>query len=285
MTDTLLVQALARSNYDGYLKTGASNVNPMTPWADLTDEQRAPWLKQAAAQMEKAPVVEALTPLDRDIVDLLQEEGAETVMEIVPLLFDMVMAIARVQKTSSKAQRFGNAKNPFAAGDVKPNFELLEDEIGDMMAIAAILASRGVISKARIDARIEWKVGMLKTHGSIDWTKADLPEDEVAVAPEVKFGAYVDKAPYQEMRLRQAMTGVNAPAEADWVEALRRLNEFVRHSPQALAELIGNHGRERYGRPDQPWRFFSQDEQEVLLSYATFILGLIESKGVEQENS
>ncbi|AXQ69509.1 hypothetical protein HOU02_gp216 [Caulobacter phage CcrBL9] len=183
-----------------------------------------------------------ITPLDRDIVDLFQEEGAETILEIVPLLFDMVLSIARAQKLSSKVQRFGNVKNPFAGEGVKPNFELLEDELGDLLAIAGILGSRGILNKERVDARVAWKTGMLTTHGSIDWTKLDLPEnqprtlkdatDEDLAGP--NFGGYVNKAPYQEMRLRQAMTGSNAPTEKDWVEALKVLNAFLRLTPEEL---------------------------------------------------
>ncbi|AXQ70057.1 hypothetical protein HOU03_gp211 [Caulobacter phage CcrSC] len=230
--------------YEQEVNNANIHSNRMYAWDELTPLLKAEW-NHKAAQMaaNKAPPVEPpITPLDRDILDLFQEEGAETILELIPLLLQLIRAIAQVQKTASKVQRFGNVKNPFAGDGVKPNFELLEDELGDMLTLAGILGSRGIINKERVDARIAWKTGMLKTHGSIDWTKLDLPEnqprtlkdatDEDLAGP--NFGGYVNKAPYQEMRLRQAMTGNNAPAEKDWVEALKVLNAFLRLTPEEL---------------------------------------------------
>ncbi|AFO71802.1 hypothetical protein phiCbK_286 [Caulobacter phage phiCbK] len=103
-----------------------------------------------------------LHPTDRAILDLLQEEAAETLLEFAPV-------IARLVKIASKVKRFGNGTNPFDPG-AKPNFELLEDEIGDLEALVDLLTERGLISRERIAARKVWKRGMLKTHGT-------LPED------------------------------------------------------------------------------------------------------------
>lgn len=168
-------------------------------------------------------MTEHLSPLERDVVDLLQEESAEVLLELVPLL--LAQAVGRLIKLSSKVKRFGNVQNPFAAEDAKPNFELLEEEIGDFHALVDILAERGVLSKERIAARVAWKRGMLKTHGSLDFTKDDAREPTAPA--EMVFGGYVNKAPYNEMRLRMAMTGSNAPSEAEWVAALKRLTDFV----------------------------------------------------------
>ncbi|ARB14251.1 hypothetical protein Ccr5_gp033 [Caulobacter phage Ccr5] len=103
-----------------------------------------------------------LHPTDRAILDLLQEEAAETLLEFAPV-------IGRLVKIASKVKRFGNGTNPFDPG-AKPNLELLEDEIGDLEALVDLLAERGLISRERIAARKVWKRGMLKTHGT-------LPED------------------------------------------------------------------------------------------------------------
>lgn len=168
-------------------------------------------------------MTEHLSPLERDVVDLLQEESAEVLLELVPLL--LAQAVGRLIKLSSKVKRFGNVQNPFAAEDAKPNFELLEEEIGDFHALVDILAERDVLSKERIAARVAWKRGMLKTHGSLDFTKDDVREPTAPA--EMVFGGYVNKAPYNEMRLRIAMTGSNAPAEADWVASLKRLIDVV----------------------------------------------------------
>lgn len=166
---------------------------------------------------------EHLSPLERDVVDLLQEESAEVLLELVPLL--LAQAVGRLVKLSSKVKRFGNVQNPFAPDDVKPNFELLEDEIGDFQALVDILAERGVVNKERIADRVVWKRGMLATHGSLDLTQDDVREPTPPA--KVAFGGYVNKAPYNEMRLRQAMTGSNAPPEDQWVNALKRLIEMV----------------------------------------------------------
>ncbi|UTU09208.1 hypothetical protein CcrJ4_gp461 [Caulobacter phage J4] len=169
MTQT--AEALARANYDRLAAMDMFKSNPMPAWDAMPDSQRAAWVQQAAEQIERErPRV--LSPLDRDIIDLLQEESAEVLEELAP---HMAAAIARIVKLANKAKRFGNVKNPFAGEDTKPNYEKLEDEIGDFGALVAILGARGVLSKERINQRIEWKVGMLTTHGSIDWSKDDQP--------------------------------------------------------------------------------------------------------------
>ncbi|AFU86516.1 hypothetical protein D869_gp034 [Caulobacter phage CcrRogue] len=100
-----------------------------------------------------------LDPLDRTILDLLQEEGAEVLIEFAPL-------VGRLIKVASKVKRFGNGRNPFEP-DAKPNFELLQDEVGDFEALVDILIERGVLTREGIDARKVWKRGMLREHKTL----------------------------------------------------------------------------------------------------------------------
>lgn len=99
-----------------------------------------------------------VSEFDRDVLDLLKEECAEVV------------------QAASKVVRFGaDTVNPFATkADQKPNGQLLEDEIGDVLAIAQLLAERGLIDFTRIYARTEWKRGMLREHQSLDAYKAEV---------------------------------------------------------------------------------------------------------------
>ncbi|AFU88348.1 hypothetical protein CcrSwift_gp030 [Caulobacter phage CcrSwift] len=139
-----------------------------------------------------------LHPTDRAILDLLQEEAAETLLEFAPV-------IGRLIKIASKVKRFGNGTNPFDPG-AKPNLELLEDEIGDLEALVDLLAERGLISRERIAARKVWKRGMLKTHktlppdafsvenlpplGAVPGLDLDPSNPIVALAADVRTGGY-----------------------------------------------------------------------------------------------
>ncbi|UTU09772.1 hypothetical protein CcrBL47_gp488 [Caulobacter phage BL47] len=230
-------ETMARAEYERLAAMDMFKSNPMPAWESLPESQRGAWIRQAAEKIERERP-QVLSPLDRDIVDLLQEESAEVLEELTP---HMAAAIARIVKLANKAKRFGNVKNPFEGEDTKPNYEKLEDEIGDFGALVAILCARGVLSKTRINERIEWKVGMLNTHGSIDWTKDDQPA-AVPEDPAVVQARYEDKAAYQEMILRKALTGQSAPHEGVWVEALRRLNDFLAEDTPPLStalDLIG----------------------------------------------
>ncbi|AXQ68234.1 hypothetical protein HOT99_gp030 [Caulobacter phage CcrBL10] len=100
-----------------------------------------------------------IDPLDRAILDLLQEEGGE-------VLIEMIASIGRLIKVASKVKRFGDGKNPFEK-DPKSNFELLQDEVGDFEALVDILIERGVLTREGIDARKAWKRGMLREHKTL----------------------------------------------------------------------------------------------------------------------
>ena len=82
-----------------------------------------------------------ISEYERDLIDLLQEECGEAV------------------QAGSKAIRFGwNSVNPYLRPEEqKPNFELLEDELGDILAVQQFLVATGAISAERIAARAEWK--------------------------------------------------------------------------------------------------------------------------------
>uniref|UniRef100_A0AB74UL31 Uncharacterized protein n=1 Tax=Caulobacter phage BL57 TaxID=3348355 RepID=A0AB74UL31_9VIRU len=145
---------------------------------------------------------ETLSPTDRAILDLLQEEAAEVLIEFAPL-------VGRLIKVASKVKRFGNGINPFEPAETaKPNFELLQDEVGDFETLVDILIERGVLTREGIDARKAWKRGMLKTHGSLPPGTFEAPAyvAQVQVHDEVMADPANQKKPYT------ALFGGHAPS-------------------------------------------------------------------------
>lgn len=83
-----------------------------------------------------------------ELLGLLQEECSEVIQAV------------------SKVRRFGYASvNPYKS-DGKTNLTRVEDEVGDVYAIMALLLQEGNLSQERIDARVQWKLEKLEeNHG------------------------------------------------------------------------------------------------------------------------
>jgi NTP pyrophosphatase (non-canonical NTP hydrolase) len=83
----------------------------------------------------------------KEIMDILQEECAEVIQAV------------------SKCNRFGlyNAK----PGKPLTNAQHLEGEIGDLLAMVDLLQSKGIITKAGVDAAQAAKVEKLKKWSNI----------------------------------------------------------------------------------------------------------------------
>lgn len=89
----------------------------------------------------------------REVLDLVQEENGEVV------------------QAASKVKRFGwDSLNPYTPeAERKPAGQLLEDELGDLLALQRLLVAGGQISLARIEARADWKHGKLfEPGGALD---------------------------------------------------------------------------------------------------------------------
>ena len=82
-----------------------------------------------------------------ELIGLLQEENAETT------------------QLGSKVRRFGwESRNPFVPNS-KTNRELLQDEIGDVLAVVALMVKSGCVDVNYIMARSEWKEDKLRSQG------------------------------------------------------------------------------------------------------------------------
>lgn len=73
----------------------------------------------------------------QEALDLLQEECAEVTIEV------------------SKIRRFGIDTKHYKTGI--PHLEMLETEVGDVLALVDILIDQGVLSRERLDIAIEKK--------------------------------------------------------------------------------------------------------------------------------
>lgn len=83
----------------------------------------------------------------QEILDILQEECAEVIVEI------------------SKCRRFGLESRHYKTGI--EHKEMLEQEIGDVLAMVDLLADRGIIDNDMINKAKQKKVDKLKIWSSI----------------------------------------------------------------------------------------------------------------------
>lgn len=78
----------------------------------------------------------------QEALDLLQEECAEVIIEV------------------SKIRRFGIDAKHYKTGI--PHSDMLETEVGDVLALVDILIEQGVLDRTRLDIAIEKKKLKLK---------------------------------------------------------------------------------------------------------------------------
>ena len=83
----------------------------------------------------------------QEILDILQEECAEVIVEI------------------SKCRRFGIDLQHYKTN--VPHREMLEQELGDVLAMIKLLVDEGVISAAGLEAAAERKIEKLHTWSNI----------------------------------------------------------------------------------------------------------------------
>ena len=83
----------------------------------------------------------------QETLDILQEECAEVIVEV------------------SKCRRFGFNSVQWKTGELHST--LLEDEIGDVLAMVDILLDHGVIDRGRLDAAKQAKKDKLKKFSNI----------------------------------------------------------------------------------------------------------------------
>jgi NTP pyrophosphatase (non-canonical NTP hydrolase) len=88
-----------------------------------------------------------VTDREAGFIGLLQEEGAEVIQIL------------------SKVRRFGwESRNPYIPGS-KTNRQLTEDEIGDVLAVTALLVKEGAVNLDDIAKRVVWKLEKLRALG------------------------------------------------------------------------------------------------------------------------
>ena len=83
----------------------------------------------------------------KEVMDILQEECAEVIQAV------------------SKISRFGI--DNFKPGKAKTNRELLEEELGDMIAMICILEKMGVIDQNALEIATKAKIQKLKKWSTI----------------------------------------------------------------------------------------------------------------------
>ena len=83
----------------------------------------------------------------QEILDILQEECAEVIVEV------------------SKCRRFGTDSLHYKTGVT--HREMLEQEIGDFLAMVTLLEQQGIVTQAGLSAAQERKIEKLKIWSSI----------------------------------------------------------------------------------------------------------------------
>jgi NTP pyrophosphatase (non-canonical NTP hydrolase) len=91
--------------------------------------------------------VARMSPRTQEILDILQEECAEVIVEV------------------SKCRRFGIDSKHYKTGEL--HSKMLEQELGDVLAMMKLLIESGVISELGLEQAGEKKLEKLKLWSSI----------------------------------------------------------------------------------------------------------------------
>lgn len=160
-----------------------------------------------------------MTKEELELLGLLQEECAE-VIQIV-----------------SKIRRFGyESYNPFDPSG-KSNLTLLQDEIGDVYAVMALLLQEGHLKQGQIGERVQWKLKKLEENwgyklldpvvdNQLDGLIADLEVllDCVREHATVATGGYKVPAEAAVSHLEKALHSLKTPEPKPFVEALMEMD-------------------------------------------------------------